>query len=170
MKKTAGFTLIELMVVVAIAAILLTTALPSFLNMVQNNLITDQTNELVLALNQTRTEAVKNGRTATVCISSNKTACTGTNWNNGWLVWVDKNNDGTMASSEIVSVLPTPNPTISITATGSITGLAFTPVGSKAISGDSVFTLSTANCSGDAKRAITVSNSGRINVQKQSCP
>jgi len=77
-----GFTLIELMVTVSIAAILLGMAIPSFTSTITSNRLTTNANELVTALNLARSEAIKRGQHVVV-------KKTGTNWENGWQVFVD---------------------------------------------------------------------------------
>jgi type IV fimbrial biogenesis protein FimT len=93
MKRNTGFTLIELMVTLALAAIIVTMAIPSFQEVIRNNRLTTQANELVSALNLARSEAIKRGVRVTVCRSSNGTSCTG-NWEQGWIVYSDINGDG----------------------------------------------------------------------------
>jgi len=77
-----GFTLIELMVTISIAAILLGIAIPSFTSTITSNRLTTNANELVTALNLARSEAIKRGQHVVV-------KKTGTNWENGWQVFVD---------------------------------------------------------------------------------
>lgn len=85
----AGFTLIEAMVALAIAAILLTVAVPAFQDLVQNNRLVSHTNEFVTALNLARSEAIK--RSVSVTIKK-----TGTNWEEGWQVFTDLDADGVL--------------------------------------------------------------------------
>ena len=66
MKVCRGFTLVELMVTIAVVAILATVAVPGFRDLIRNNRVTAQTNEIVSALNFGRTEAIKRGRSVTV--------------------------------------------------------------------------------------------------------
>lgn len=54
-----GFTLIELIVAIAVAAILLTVAVPSLTNLIRNNRVTGQANELVAIINFARNEAIR---------------------------------------------------------------------------------------------------------------
>jgi len=99
--STAGFTLIELIIVVALAAIIMTLAVPSFQHMVANNRITSHTNELVMAINMARSEAVKRNVRVILCRSANPTAsppaCGGTanDWTTGWLLFASGNANDT---------------------------------------------------------------------------
>ncbi|MEW5769539.1 MAG: GspH/FimT family pseudopilin [Pseudomonadota bacterium] len=98
-RRHHGFTLIELLVTISIAVILMTLAVPSFMDFVRNNRLTAQTNDLVLAFAYARSEAVKRGVRVTVCSRSSDTACAAsTTWDGGWLVFVDNNGNGTCDS------------------------------------------------------------------------
>ncbi len=83
-----GFTLIELVVTLAVAAILATIAIPNFETTIQNNRQVAQINSLLEALNFARSTAIKQGGqwTTTVCAGTS-TGCTGTNWADGWVVF-----------------------------------------------------------------------------------
>lgn len=97
-----GFTLIELMVTLSVAAILLTVAVPNFIMFTQNGRLASQSNELVTILNYARSEAVKGGQRVTVCSRATDTSCSGaTNWDNGFLVFVDPNGSGTVDVGEV---------------------------------------------------------------------
>lgn len=102
----AGFTLIELMVGVAIMAILLAVGVPSFQSAVASNRLTSSTNDVVSALALARTEAIRRGTRVTVCKSANATACTtGGGWAQGWLIFIDttrSSTDATVDSGEAI--------------------------------------------------------------------
>ncbi len=89
----AGFTLIELMVTIALAAIILTQAVPSFNSLVQNNRLISQKNEFISTLNLARSEALKRATRVTVCASTDQATCDTTDWEQGWIVFSDRNGD-----------------------------------------------------------------------------
>jgi len=93
--RQTGFTLLELMITMAIAAILLTVAVPSFQTTISNNRLATQTNSLVTDINIARSEAAKRGTGVVLCSSSNPNApaptCIGAGnaWTSGWIVFVN---------------------------------------------------------------------------------
>lgn len=85
-----GFTLLELMVSVSIAAILTVMALPAFHAFVLNDRDIAQINSLVASFNYARSEAVKQNLSTgiIVCPSGDGSSCNGTTaWSDGWIVW-----------------------------------------------------------------------------------
>ena len=96
-KRQAGVTLIELMVVVGIAAIMATIAAPSFSDFIQNTRLTSTMTLLTGDLNRARSEAIKRNSRVLVCAHAiNGTACANTTWNNGWLICYDNNPQDTI--------------------------------------------------------------------------
>lgn len=91
-KYQSGFTLIELMIVVTIAAILATVAVPSFQNTIKRNRVETQIRSFSEMLKLARSEAVSTQRFVTVCNADNTGLC-GTSavpgWSNGWSVFYD---------------------------------------------------------------------------------
>jgi type IV fimbrial biogenesis protein FimT len=73
----------------SIAIILLTLAIPSFRYVTNSNRIAGEINGLLGDLQFARAEAIKEGRSVTVCVSTNSTTCSANNtaWQNGWIVF-----------------------------------------------------------------------------------
>ena len=90
MQKESGFTLIELIVTLAVAGILTAVAVPSFKTTIMNNRLATQSNDLLAAMLYGRTQAISTGSTQNqnvkVCASSDGASCNSTNWANGWIV------------------------------------------------------------------------------------
>lgn len=82
-----GFSLIELMVTIAVLAILLAIGLPSFQGTLRSNKVATGTNELIASIALARSEAIRSPGGAGICASENGTVCDGTSWNDGWIVW-----------------------------------------------------------------------------------
>ena len=94
--KSAGFTLIELMVTIAIVGVLVSIAIPSFNTNISNSRLTGYANDLVGALNLARSEAVKRGVQVTILRNGN----TASNWDAGWTVFTDSNGNGVQDGSD----------------------------------------------------------------------
>ncbi|MEM7401626.1 MAG: GspH/FimT family pseudopilin [Pseudomonadota bacterium] len=96
-KHESAFTLIELMITLAVAAVVLTLGVPSFNNVIERNQLTAHINELVATLNFARSEAVKRNSSIRVCQSSDGISCGGTGYEEGWIIFSDVNEDGDYA-------------------------------------------------------------------------
>jgi type IV fimbrial biogenesis protein FimT len=88
LHMAAGFTLVELMVVLGIAAILAAIAAPALQKLVAANQITSIADSFATALNEARSEAGKLG--VPVALIPNDQA----SWTNGWTMFVDTNGNG----------------------------------------------------------------------------
>ena len=100
MNCLRGFTLIELMVTLAVAAIMLTVAVPNFREFIERNRVSSHTNLMVGALHLARSEAIKRGRNLVIlCKSSDGNICsTSSAWREGWLLYADTNADKTYSA------------------------------------------------------------------------
>jgi type IV fimbrial biogenesis protein FimT len=96
-----GFTFIELMMVVAVVSILIAGSAREIVDFVLNNRAAAQVNELQSSLRIARHEAIKRNRSVTICQSADGLQCSG-DWQNGWLVFADDNNDGVVNAGEKV--------------------------------------------------------------------
>ena len=79
-RVEGGFTLIELVITLAVLAIIVTLALPAFTALINGNRLTAQANELVADLQSARMEAIKRNRPVTLCPSADNVTCSGGDW------------------------------------------------------------------------------------------
>jgi type IV fimbrial biogenesis protein FimT len=92
MNKNKGFTLIELMITVAIMSIMMAVGLPSFQSIIASSRLTAAANAMVSALQLARFEAIKQHKPVVVTKK--------TNWKDGWIVYVDKNRNNAQDTDE----------------------------------------------------------------------
>jgi len=103
MKATTGFTLVELLVVIMIVSILMGIGVPSFKYVTNSNRLSAEVNGLLGDMQLARTEAIKEGVPVTVCASKDQANCSGqSDWSNGWIAFVDPNNDGVRDPDEVL--------------------------------------------------------------------
>lgn len=90
--RAKGFTLIELMIVIVIAAILLTIAVPSFDSVMKKNSAEALQSRIASALSTARTEAASRNSFITICSSTDGATCDGeaTDWGQGWIIFEDE--------------------------------------------------------------------------------
>lgn len=102
--KNDGFTLIEIMVALVLAAILLGIAAPSFTEFTRNARIASAANGVLAAMHAARTEAIKRRVPVTVCASNNPTSdsptCAADGDFSGWLLFVDDDGDPVASSGK----------------------------------------------------------------------
>ena len=101
-----GFTLIEMMVTLAVAVIVVTLVIPSFTRLLHNNQARNLGFELQSTLNMARSEAIKRNRQVTVCakqadaIQCDNSAGGQGEWQDGWLVFLDDDDDNVYDAGE----------------------------------------------------------------------
>ena len=120
--QQAGVTLIELMVAIAVAAVLLGLAVPSFTAVVNGNRITAAANELSAGLQSMRMEAIRRNARGVLCRSDDGLTCNAAAgaWG-GWISFIDTNNDNapdngggaanllrTFTATRNVTIVPSP--------------------------------------------------------------
>lgn len=95
LSKDNGFTFIELIVTVAVVAVLVSIATPTMRTIIQNNRMVTLTNDLLSDINYARTESLKRALNTGLCRSSNGTGCdgAGSTWQGGRIVFADINDD-----------------------------------------------------------------------------
>lgn len=172
MKRSRGFTLVELMITLALAAIILSLAVPGFQDIIRNNRAATQANELVAALGLARSEAVRRGARVSLCPSTDQASCTGgTDWADGWIVFLDTAaND---ASPPVVGGDPI-RVWAPLGGNAALTGpvnVRFRPLGDviNAVPPGAPFEHRLPACGAGEGRDITVNQAGRALVTRVDC-
>jgi type IV fimbrial biogenesis protein FimT len=163
-----GFTLIELMITILVAAILLGVALPEFRTTINNNRMANTSNDLVNAMNIARAEAISRGSAVSVCASADGAACSAsTAWNAGWIVFTDTGVAGTVDGTDaVLRVWPGLQSADSL-----VTAVKFVSFSAQgAASTQALFTLKPNVCVGTQHRDIDLQLSGRISLRRLPCP
>ncbi len=161
-----GFTLIELMIVVAIIGIVSTAGFPSLIAALNSQKLTTQANDIIASLNLARSTAIKRREVVTIRRVAE--------WQDGWRIFVDTNGNGTEdAGDTLLKIYP------GITAgSGSITGpefadfISYSPNGRATTIGS--FAICPPNNNLDSSRNIVIEGSGRMHTEKgnyaANCP
>jgi type IV fimbrial biogenesis protein FimT len=98
-----GFSLIELMIVLAVLAISLGLAAPSFQAVINTNRIASAANDVTAAIQLARSEAIRSNRSVVLCRSDDLSACTaGSGAWKGWIVFVDTDGSGQRDNGEVI--------------------------------------------------------------------
>lgn len=168
-RRQSGFSLIELLVVLSIAAVLVVLALPSFNGTIERNRIATQTNEFIAAIMLARTEAIRRNGVAGVCASNDAVTCGGT-WADGWIVWADADNDSIADIGEALRVGEFSN---NDTLTATTLNVRFNQRGRRTNPVGAVqFDLQPTSCTtgqSNVARRLTMNISGSLNLTKINC-
>ena len=172
-----GFTATELLIVIAIAAILASIAAPSMVRIMQTNRVATEATQFVSDLQYARSEAIRQGGNVTICPSTTGSSCTGgLNWQIGWIMFSDPNASRTFDSGEML-IRHQPGWTGTDTMTASATAL-----GTLSFSRDGFligvpasgrFVLATTPAVATLTRCVLVNVTGRqqvVPVNGGSCP
>lgn len=163
--RTTGFTLIELMVTIAVLAILTALAFPSFQGTLRSNRIATTTNELLASISMARSEAIRSTQGGGVCSSTDGKACGG-DWNSGWLVWTDSNGNEKLDGTE--PVIRYVQPKARLLVSGSATLIAFDSRGRSA-SGKQDISLQPEGDIAEPARCLRISPAGQTHIEKSAC-
>jgi type IV fimbrial biogenesis protein FimT len=164
--RSAGFTLLEIMITIGIAGILLAIAVPSFRSLTYSNRIIAQATDMVGAMNIARSEAIKRNGTISFCRVSTATATACVTTAGTWGNWVVRTAGGTVIRR---GTLDSYGSTVTVKSTLSQDTLAFgsdglarTPGGALITSND--ITVCTTKLTKDYLKIITVGRGSRISM------
>lgn len=100
-RRSQGVTLIEILIALAIIAVLMAIAVPSYRYITYSSRVASEINSMTGSLQFARAEAIKQGLPVTVCASTTGTSCSGSNsWSTGWMVFSDANGNATVDAGE----------------------------------------------------------------------
>jgi len=160
--RARGFTLFELMITVAVAAIVMSFGVPSFIGLIENNRAVAHTNDLVTSLNIGRSEAVRRGAPVVLCSSTDGATCAAsTDWSSGWVV--------RSSAGDVLRAWPARSGGAGILS-GNVTQIQFQARGSLAAGTPPQLQLRLPHCKGTQGRDVTVNMAGRISVSRVACP
>jgi len=173
LRASRGLTLVELLVVLAIAGILLGTAVPSFKGLIRSMKLTDAANDLFASLVLARSEAAKRHSRVTMCKSADGSTCARTGgWEQGWIVFDDADSDGIRDDSEQIVQTVGPLPA-DMRLSGNLNVskyISYAPTGeTKMASGAfqaGTVTLCNVSSGGEDARQIVLNATGRPRAQR----
>lgn len=158
-----GYTLTELLAVLAITAVIMAIATPSFANLLQNNRLTTSINALATTLHYARSEAIKRNQPIVICKGTPDTGCNNSRtWHAGWILFADSNGDKQWNDDEALlwsqAALP-PDQTLEWNAFPSSNYTVYYPNGTASSNGTFVFCD---NRGAAAAKALILAKTGRV--------
>lgn len=179
LKNQKAFTLIELLITIAVTVILVAMAAPSFRSQIANNRSDAMSESFIAEMSRARSEAIKRPSRISMCASADGLTCGGA-WTDGIMTFVDGVTSDAGATPTVALVNGAPisywRPSeaagvILVTSNGApITFFRFTSLGTLAGGQAVTATTSTQGCTGENLRVITVGLAGTVSSTKQACP
>ena len=171
-RKSTGFTLLELVIIVTILAITSAFAAPGVMSMIADNRISSSVNDYVAALQFAKTEAAARISPVTLCKANNNlnNCVAGGDWQQGWVVFADANSNASVDGGEqILLVHEALDPQITFGATAQLQDfITYRPSGTTSINSAQVLIMCDNRGFIDASRGVLVTITGRGSVMKAS--
>ncbi|MCP4472031.1 MAG: prepilin-type N-terminal cleavage/methylation domain-containing protein [Gammaproteobacteria bacterium] len=167
-----GFTLLELIIIIAILGLTMAFAAPGLSTMIKNNRISGNANDFVAALQFAKTEAASRINPVTLCKSNPAgTACVaGGDWQQGWIVFSDANGDAAVNAGDTVLLSHEAlDDTITFGGTAGVdTAVTYRPSGTTSVTSTEVLIICDDRGFADSAKGILVTITGRGAVMKAS--
>jgi len=171
--EQTGFTVVELMVTIAVLGILMSIAVPAFKEMARSYQVSSKAQFWVNALNYARSESAKRGERVTLCPSSNGTSCqASSNLHVGWIAFVDANNNATVDAGEAIVTTGGAESLYTVVLSGTSNNyVSFIPNGmTKTIAGGSWNgNIKICQGVGTTGRSVVINPVGRVRVGSVGC-
>jgi len=168
--QAKGFTLVELMVVLALLAITMAFAVPNFIEMIANNRISSSTSDFIGALQLAKAESAARVTPVTICKkNSTSTACvTGGDWEQGWIVFTDADASGSVDPGDaVLHAHEALNPRITFKGTAGVTdSITYTPSGATSINGIEILMMCDDRGFSASALGVLITITGRGNALK----
>ena len=184
-SQQSAFSLIELMIVLAIIGVLGALAAPNFTTLIQNNRLSSKTNDIINLISLTRQLSITRGLTVTACHTDNAditlTTCgggTNSDWSDGFLIYAaqprtlsdkktlknyDKNNDALIKQIQLA------DDSVTITISNGNDHLSFNKEGLLRPAGILNFTVCDDGRTKETGRRIDVSATGSTSITDITC-
>jgi type IV fimbrial biogenesis protein FimT len=175
-RTHAGFTLVELLVGISIAALLIALAVPSFGDMLARQRHIGHAEHLAWSLNRARSEAIKRGFRVNLCKSADGATCaTNGSWQAGFLVHVDADASGQIDAGEpLLRIEGAAADGVTISANRPVADyVSYTPLGhARLLNGALQMGTFTVCSSGRTAIQVVLANSGRARIARTNvaCP
>lgn len=162
-----GFTLTELMMTLAVLAVLVGIGVPSFREVALSSRLSSYANDFVASANLARGEAIKRNSRVGMCASSDGATCASSGgWEQGWVVFHDADNDDVLDTGETLLERREPLADgFSMRATGNVRYLRFEPTGIDATAATLTICKKTPAV-GSQERVVALTLTGRLSVSK----
>ena len=171
MHRERGFTLVELMTILAVAAVLFTVATPALQQFVNNSRQTGAINDFVSSLHIARNTAITTNARVTICASEGGLDCEVVAWNDGWIVFTDQNSNRQVDAGESIVGTSSGNGDLAILSGQFPSFLMYRPTGramTASVTGNvGQFTFCDYRGAGHAK-AVILDLSGRPRISETS--
>lgn len=166
--SASGFTLIEVLITIAVLVILLAIAMPQLGRLIHDQRVKGASADLHASLVFARSEAIKRSKFVAVCAkNAASNDCQGsTNWSLGWLVFIDENGDGAV-DNPATDILAKQDAIANVTFSGTDANVSYQRDGRMRAS-VAAFVVSSSVDSSIKARCLNLDLSGRPNIKLDS--